>query len=411
MMRDMDFVDEYYADKDLSLLKKLTLVIPTYNRNYYLSRCLWYHAHFPFGEIIVADSSPEEKKMVNRETVQKIREKFGANVRYLEYEPETEKYGGDIYRKWGDAVQHVETEYSQFCTDKAFKLPLSLVESIKYLDSNREYIASQSGKFCYYINNNNQHKENHISETINTYKSETNDSGLIRFLNSISNKNGNFSNSLLLCITRTKILKQIYNSMTDYSINDIRYGEIYLAYAGHLLGKYHAEDDDVFSIRDITQITKERKLSPKIKSGESSTTRYPYLSDDEYTSSPEGKRHYQSYKRAIIEDLTKYTDVGKDKATKYIDSKLKYTLLNKYGNFPKSKLLIIIYLNHPKLSILWDRVPDHLKQKIVGRSNNNENYHEITMTPDLMIIQKIIEVTQHLYVNDAPIKTTPTHIY
>ena len=48
----MDFVDEYYADKDLSPLKKLTLVIPTYNRNYYLSRCLWYHAHFPFGQSV-----------------------------------------------------------------------------------------------------------------------------------------------------------------------------------------------------------------------------------------------------------------------------------------------------------------------------------------------------------------------
>ena len=29
MAREMDFVDECYADKDLSLLKKLTLVIPT----------------------------------------------------------------------------------------------------------------------------------------------------------------------------------------------------------------------------------------------------------------------------------------------------------------------------------------------------------------------------------------------
>ena len=64
MVREMDFVDECYADDDLSLLNKLTLVIPTYNRIYYLSRCLWYHAHFPFGQIIVADSSPEEKKSV-----------------------------------------------------------------------------------------------------------------------------------------------------------------------------------------------------------------------------------------------------------------------------------------------------------------------------------------------------------
>ena len=86
----MDFVDEFYADKDLSLLKKLTLIIPTYNRNYYLSRSLWYHAHFPFGQIIVADSSSEEKKAVNRETVDKIRERFGIGILYLEYEPEKE---------------------------------------------------------------------------------------------------------------------------------------------------------------------------------------------------------------------------------------------------------------------------------------------------------------------------------
>ncbi|MDV0441933.1 hypothetical protein McpAg1_11470 [Methanocorpusculaceae archaeon Ag1] len=139
-MREMDFVDEYYADKDLSLLKKLTLVIPTYNRNYYLSRCLWYHAHFPFGEIIVANSSPEEKMVMNRETVAKIREKFEANVRHLECEPETEKYGGDIYRKWRDAVQHMETEYSQICTDRDVKVPTSQIKAIIFLDEHEDYI-------------------------------------------------------------------------------------------------------------------------------------------------------------------------------------------------------------------------------------------------------------------------------
>ncbi|RBQ24433.1 MAG: hypothetical protein ALMCE001_12730 [Methanocorpusculum sp. MCE] len=125
-MREPDYVDECYADKDLSLLKKLTLVIPTYNRNYYLSRCLWYHAHFPFGEIIVADSSPEEKKVVNQETVAKVREMFGANVRYLAYEPETAKYGGDIYKKWRGALLLVKTQYSLFCTDREFEMPVAL---------------------------------------------------------------------------------------------------------------------------------------------------------------------------------------------------------------------------------------------------------------------------------------------
>ena len=145
MVREMDFVDECYADKDLSLLKKLTLIIPTYNRNYYLSRCLWYHAHFPFGQIIVADSSPEEKKVVNRETVAKVREMFGADILYLEYEPETEKYGGDIYRKWGDAVMHVETEYVQICTDKAFRIPTGFTDAITFLSLNKDYVASKPG--------------------------------------------------------------------------------------------------------------------------------------------------------------------------------------------------------------------------------------------------------------------------
>ena len=145
--REPDFVDECYADKDLSQLQKLTLVIPTYNRNYYLSRCLWYHAHFPFGEIIVADSSPEEKKAVNRETVAKIRSIFSANIRYLEYEPETDKYGGDIYRKWSDAVQHVETKYSIICIDKAFLVPSWLISAEEVLESNQNYVSVYGNTF------------------------------------------------------------------------------------------------------------------------------------------------------------------------------------------------------------------------------------------------------------------------
>ena len=145
--RIQDFLTNYYLDYDLSPLKKLTLVIPTYNRNYYLSRCLWYHAHFPFGQIIVADSSPEEKKIVNRKTVEKVREMFEADILYLEYEPETEKYGGDIYRKWGDAIQHVTTKYSEVVTDKEFLLPNAVITCLQYLEEHKDYIACGGKKY------------------------------------------------------------------------------------------------------------------------------------------------------------------------------------------------------------------------------------------------------------------------
>ncbi|HJK52553.1 MAG TPA: TIGR00180 family glycosyltransferase, partial [Methanocorpusculum sp.] len=206
----MDFIDEYYADKDLSLLKKLTLIIPTYNRNYYLSRCLWYHAHFPFGEIIVADSSPEEKKVVNRETVQKIREMFGANIQYLEYEPETEKYGGDIYRKWGDAVQHVETEYSQIVTDKEFLIPTTANKCIGYLEQHHDYSGSigirydlqQEGWFNPWSPNPISFEEDTILERFKKYNSTE------------------YPDELVLSIQRAEIHKVYYENLANYEIDD-----------------------------------------------------------------------------------------------------------------------------------------------------------------------------------------------
>ena len=81
-----DSVYETYVDKDLSNLRRVSLVIPTYNRNYYLSRCLWYHAHFPFAEIIVADSSNDIRRAVNRKTITDIQSLFPTKITYLEYD-------------------------------------------------------------------------------------------------------------------------------------------------------------------------------------------------------------------------------------------------------------------------------------------------------------------------------------
>ena len=127
----MDCVYETYEGKDLSQLQKVTLVIPTHNRNYYLSRCLWYHAHFPFAEIIVADSSDESKRRVNHQTISEIQQMFSTKITYLEYDFPAEEYGGEIYRKWGDAVSRVETEFSLSCTDKEFLIPMTIAMKTK----------------------------------------------------------------------------------------------------------------------------------------------------------------------------------------------------------------------------------------------------------------------------------------
>jgi glycosyltransferase domain-containing protein len=268
----MDFVDEYYADKDLSLLKKLTVVIPTYNRNYYLSRCLWYHSHFPFGEIIVADSSPEEKKVVNRETVRKLVEERGANIRYLEYPPETEKYGGDIIRKWGDAVQHVETEYSEVFTDKEFLIPKTLYKCIAFLDEHDDYDLATGSR--YHIKSLKSGDIQYFEASPGRTLSLNYPDPLARLLAFSVSRPYPFN---LLALMKSHVHKDAYNKLSESGIDDLRFGEHGLELLSAISSKSVYFPNEPHECRDLTQLFSFRRI--KHSTPESSATRYPLLNE------------------------------------------------------------------------------------------------------------------------------------
>lgn len=347
----MDFVDEYYADKDLSLLKKLTLIVPTYNRNYYLSRCLWYHAHFPFGEIIVADSSPEEKKVVNRETVQKIREMFGANIQYLEYEPETEKYGGDIYRKWGDAVQHVETEYSQIVTDKEFIIPSNTCQCILYLSQNPDY-SSVNGRY-YNITYENGHYRIHVRYPKRT--SENSEDPYTRYINSVMLKPC-WNNSQLMGVFQSKQHKEIYNLINKYKIKDLRYGELVLSYTPYLMGKVSFIQCDL-RFRDEIILFKRQNL--KTGSNESSSSRYPILR--EYKNTKCCVKYSNNFREYLLGELLEYTTFPKSKIERIIDRKLNDSLWEQYWGDARERGQLKRFL-WKYLKKYYIQLPDKIKK-------------------------------------------------
>ena len=323
MVREMDFVDECYAGKDLSLLKKLTLVIPTHNRNYYLSRCLWYHAHFPFGQIIVADSSPEEKKVVNRETVSKIREMFEANILYLEYEPETEKYGGDIYRKWGDAISQITTEYTQICTDKEFIIPTSLERFIQHLESHSDFTTAQGDEYGFSLNTEEPHNTQYHLFNRNPGRRTIDDREPIDRISNALGDVGGFSQSLLLSLSRSAHLKEIYATYYDNeNPHDLRYAEIYFAYAGYITGKHHCKNELISRVRDeIGKYIDINNADGKFfcKSSESSTTRYPTYA--EYQAQGIVEKYYASIYNAFIEIFQKYTTLSHSEIETFMISK------------------------------------------------------------------------------------------
>ncbi len=268
----MDFVDEFYVDKDLNLLKKLTVVIPTYNRNHYLSRCLWYHSHFPFGEIIVADSSPEEKKVVNRETVRKLVEERGANIRYLEYPPETERYGGDIMRKWGDAVQHVETEYSQTCTDKEFLIPMTLCKCIAFLDEHDDYDMAAGPRYDIRASKSRaiEFFEAHPGRSLSIDYPDP----LARLLAFSVSKPDTFNS---LSLRKSPVHKYAYNKLLESGINDLRFGELGLELLSVLSSRAVFFSNEPHVCRDILKLHPSRRM--KRSTPESSATRYPLLNE------------------------------------------------------------------------------------------------------------------------------------
>jgi len=389
-MNEEDFVDEFYTDKDLSLLKKLTLVIPTYNRNYYLSRCLWYHAHFPFGEIIVADSSPKEKKVVNRKTVQKIREQFGANVRYLEYEPETEKYGGDIYRKWGNAVQHVVTEYSQICTDKEFILPITRCREIAYLDQNMECLSVESLR-CWIDITKKEKLTCLVARDFLKSPSINSTNPKERYTQALSE-----TSTAVLIIYRTEIHKKIYQYLDNYEIQDIRFGEILISIIGYILGKSHHVNDSISLCRDVTNLNREGRINTT----ESSASRYPSII--EYNKLGVLDQFYTTYKRCL---RGVFTEVLIKDDLNDIELLIKESdcLINANSeNNGVASALYHFVMAHQKIKQIWMQTPSVIKQPIRVITGYDDSRWNIKNVPnEVLLIEKIIDKTMHLHMVDT----------
>ena len=115
---------------------KCTIVIPTYNRPNHLKRILSYYHQYGSGlPIIIADSSSEEIKKLNRGTVSAFHDTY---FTYLDkYELST-----NPFHKIFHASQQVSTEYCVMCADDDFITPSGIKESTAFLDLNPDFTTA-----------------------------------------------------------------------------------------------------------------------------------------------------------------------------------------------------------------------------------------------------------------------------
>lgn len=385
----MDFIDEYYADKDLSLLKKLTLVIPTYNRNYYLSRCLWYHAHFPFGEIIVADSSLNDKRKINKDTIKEIVAQFNIKITHLEYDQTPGKYGEGIFWKWGDGVQHVSTEYSQICTDKEFGIPTTQHKCIEFLESNPDF-GAVDGEY-YYVEKVKSGRYG-LNKFYDTKCSLPYDDAIVRYLVSVSKRNASTN---LMAIRKTENHKHIYRQLEKYRIDDIRFSEFTQEFLTIIDSKMHYFANLPFNCRDLTNLRKYGLLNKSESSDGRSLYLNQYIVDGIYDICME--RTVECLSNTIRKNTMYY--INDDDLKKIILETLPDAIRRRgfYGDSWYKKITSF----HPIITLVIHLLKPYVKEKIIKRKTKLV----INTTDEFEIIKKIIYNTRRYYSNDMSIIT------
>ena len=113
-----------------------TVVILTYNRPHHLKRILsYYHQYGSSLPIIIADSSSEGNKKLNRETILSFND---ISFIYLDkYDPNT-----NPYQKIFVALQQVSTKYCVLCPDDDFVTPSGIQQSSYFLDINPDFTTA-----------------------------------------------------------------------------------------------------------------------------------------------------------------------------------------------------------------------------------------------------------------------------
>ena len=120
----------------MSLLKKLTIVIPTYNRPDFIKRSINYWKATDVN-ILIIDGS--QINLFKNELVQ-----IENNIKYI-YSPTS------LANRLGIAISTVDTEFVTLLGDDEYFIPKSLEKSIEFLFTNLDYVAcgGQAVSFIY----------------------------------------------------------------------------------------------------------------------------------------------------------------------------------------------------------------------------------------------------------------------
>jgi len=216
------------------------IIIPIFNRPVYLKRILSYYSDSETAHnIIVADSSLDENKELNKKTISSV---SNLDIKYLD------NYSTEInaHHKMADAVNYAEGKYCLFCADDDFVTTNGINQSVDFLEQNPDFTIAHGFYISFHLKTDDGEKQQFCWKPVNSGEEITFPEAKDRLIFHFSNYH-----PTIFAVHRTELLKMVYKETLKSKVDPLFFGELLPSMLTLIYGKikrldvlYAARDDD-----------------------------------------------------------------------------------------------------------------------------------------------------------------------
>ncbi|MFC2035015.1 TIGR00180 family glycosyltransferase [Chloroflexota bacterium] len=300
---------------------KCSIIIPTHNRPGYLERILnYYSQNSKDFDIIIADSSTDEIKKVNEETVSLF---SILNIQHLNY------YSTGVVPlcKIVDAINHINTKYSVFCADDDFITPNGINQSVDFLEENLDFSVAHGHYISFYLKDNREEDQQFYWRPTYSHESIIIPEPSARLNYHLSN----YSQATFYAVHRTDFMRMIYGETLRFT-DEFRFAELLLTMLTSIYGK--------IKCLDVLYTAREYSGSSL---GQTINSIKDYMKDDTYS------EKYALFRDCLSVHLSKQSQLNIGESKKVIDDAMSAYIKKYYRINPLVNKMVGIldYLRFP----------------------------------------------------------------
>lgn len=341
-------------------MTKVTIIIPTYNRPTCLKRLLDYYNGYNIDyNIIVADSSSNKNKRLNKETVSSF-----PNLKILYLDDYSDKIKG--LHKFADATKYVKSKYCLFCGDDDFVVPNGINQSVDFLEKNPDFTVAHGRYLSFWLNPKKRGEKQFCWQVRYSNQSITFSNPENRLFKQLSE----YGLPTFYGVHRTDFLKMIYREVLNYKIDPILFAELLLSMLALICGKMKCLNDVLYMARQID-------------SDHSYYNNWPTLPD--FVNQGKYDEKYVKFRQCLVNYLCKKSQLNIEESKKVIDDAMsmyikRYHSLNLKGVLIDKVKYISDSLHTPdwiykKVRLLYKRIrfPQQADDFFVSLDNPNSS--------------------------------------